>query len=80
MNVYKVVISFNLENSLEKYNSAMILVRMYAKWWFSKRCLKGVRCEKYFFVMNEQLRLYLSEVFPGISYPYEGKTVLIIEK
>ena len=31
-------------------------------------------------VMNEQLRLYLSEVFPGISYPYEGKTVLTIEK
>ena len=47
---------------------------------FPKGCLKGVRCEKYFLVMNEQLRLYLSEVFPGISYPYEGKTVLTIEK
>ena len=37
MNVYQVVISFNLENGLEKYNLAMILVRMYAKWWFSKK-------------------------------------------
>ena len=41
-----------------------------------ERCKVG----KVFFIMNEQLRLYLSEVFPGISHPYEGKTVLTIEK
>ena len=34
---------FSFESRLEKYNSTMILVRMYAKWWFSKRCFE--RCE-----------------------------------
>ena len=80
MNVYKVFISFDFENGLEKYNSVMILVWMYTKWWFSKRGFESVRGGKCFRLWSSNWELYLPEVVMGISYPYEGKTVLTIDK